>query len=58
LYYPEGRKIFADTLRDHLSPNIEFISMDCHINDAVYAEKVAEVALRLFKGSDSNEPGN
>ena len=58
LHYPEGRKIFADTLQDHLSPDIEFISMDCHINDAVYAEKVTEVALRLFKGSDSNEPGN
>jgi uncharacterized protein (UPF0261 family) len=58
LHYPEGRKIFADTLRDHLSPDIDFISMDCHINDAAYAEKVTEVALRLFEGPGPYEPGN
>lgn len=50
LYYPKGRKIFVDTLRDHLNSELDFISMDCHINDPVYAEKVAETALRLFKG--------
>jgi uncharacterized protein (UPF0261 family) len=49
LYYPEGRKAFIDALRDQLSPNIEFISMDCHINDSAYSEKVADTALRLFK---------
>jgi len=38
-------------LRDHLEPGIEFIHMDCHINDPEYAEKVTEVALRLFKGA-------
>jgi len=53
LHYPEGRKIFVDTLRDYLSPGIEFISMDCHINDPAYAEKVTEIALRLFKGPTS-----
>jgi uncharacterized protein (UPF0261 family) len=51
LHYPEGRKIFSDTFRDHLGPGIEFIQMDCHINDPEYAEKVIEVALRLFKGA-------
>lgn len=50
LNYPEGRKAFIDRLRDHLSPHIELISMDCHINDAAYAEKVTDTALRLFKG--------
>jgi uncharacterized protein (UPF0261 family) len=49
LNYPEGRRAFVETLRKSLSPRIEFISMDCHINDSVYAEKVVEVALRLFK---------
>jgi uncharacterized protein (UPF0261 family) len=50
LFYPEGRKVFIDTLRDHLSPSIEFISMDCHINDSVYSQKVTDTALRLFQG--------
>jgi uncharacterized protein (UPF0261 family) len=50
LNYPEGRKAFTDSLRDHLSPSIEFITMDCHINDSVYAEKVTQTALRLFRG--------
>jgi uncharacterized protein (UPF0261 family) len=50
LYYPEGRKAFIDTLRSNLSPHIEFISIDCHINDSVYSQEVTETALRLFKG--------
>jgi uncharacterized protein (UPF0261 family) len=50
LYNPEGRKIFIDTLQDNLSPAVEFLRLDCHINDPVYAEKVVEVALRLFRG--------
>jgi len=50
LHYPQGRKAFIDTLRDNLNPHIEFISMDCHINDPAYAEKVTDTALRLFKG--------
>jgi uncharacterized protein (UPF0261 family) len=51
LYYPEGRKVFIDALREHLNPGIEFISMDCHINDSVYSDKVTDTALRLFKGA-------
>ena len=50
LDYPEGRKAFIEALRSRLSPHIEFISMDCHINDSVYSEKVTDTALRLFKG--------
>jgi uncharacterized protein (UPF0261 family) len=49
LHYPEGRRIFVDTLGDYLSPDIEFIKMDCHINDPEYAETVTEAALKLFK---------
>jgi uncharacterized protein (UPF0261 family) len=48
LYFPEGRKAFIRALREHLNPHIEFITMDCHINDSVYSEKVTETALRLF----------
>ncbi|MBN1102873.1 MAG: Tm-1-like ATP-binding domain-containing protein [Deltaproteobacteria bacterium] len=51
LDYPEGRKAFIEALRDHLRPRIEFISMDCHINDPAYTDRVAEIALRLFQGS-------
>jgi uncharacterized protein (UPF0261 family) len=50
LNFPEGRKALIDALRDHLSPRVEFISMDCHINDPVYSEKVVDTALRLFNG--------
>jgi uncharacterized protein (UPF0261 family) len=50
LDYPEGRKAFIEALRDHLSPRIELIRMDCHINDSVYSDKVTDTALRLFKG--------
>jgi uncharacterized protein (UPF0261 family) len=53
LHYPEGREAFTDALRDHLSPSIEFVRMDCHINDSAYAEKVTETALRLFRGGTS-----
>jgi len=47
-YDPEGRKAFIETLHDALRPDINFISLDCHINDPEYAEKVAEVALELL----------
>jgi uncharacterized protein (UPF0261 family) len=46
---PEGRKIYIDTLRNCLRSDIEFVSLNCHINDTEYAEKVSEIALRLFK---------
>jgi len=49
LYYPDGRKAFIETLQEDLRPGIEFIRMDCHINDPEYAKKVADLALRLFK---------
>jgi len=53
LHYPEGRNAFIDALRDNLSPHVEFVSMDCHINDSAYSEKVVDTALRLFKGGTS-----
>jgi uncharacterized protein (UPF0261 family) len=54
LYHdPEGRGIFVDTLRDNLAPNIEFVRMNCHINDPEYAIKVTDIALRFFKGNVS-----
>ena len=46
---PEGRGIFVNTLRDGLNSDIEFISMDCHINDPQYAEQVFEIALRILR---------
>ena len=51
-YDPEGRKAFIETLRAALRPDINFISLDCHINDPEYAEKVAEVALELLGEGD------
>jgi uncharacterized protein (UPF0261 family) len=48
-YDPEGRKIFVNTLRDELNSDVEFISMDCHINDPEYAAQVVETALRILR---------
>jgi len=53
LHYPDGRRVFIDTLRTELSPHIPFVGMDCHINDPAYVEKVTEIAPRLFKGGAS-----
>jgi len=53
LHFPEGRKAFIATLQRSLSPHIEFVLMDCHINDDVYAEEVTNTALRIFKGAAS-----
>jgi uncharacterized protein (UPF0261 family) len=49
LYYPDGRKAFIETLQENLKLEIEFIRMNCHINDSEYAKKVADIALKLFK---------
>jgi uncharacterized protein (UPF0261 family) len=46
---PEGRKAFTEALQSKLRPDIEQIILDCHINDKEYADKVLEIALRLFK---------
>ena len=48
-YDPEGRRLFVNTLRDELNPDIEFVSMDCHINDPEYAEKVSDIAFRILR---------
>lgn len=50
LYYPEGRTAFIDALRNSLSPGIELIRMDCHVNDPAYSERVTHTALKLFRG--------
>lgn len=47
---PEGRNAFIDIMRSHLKPNIELHILDCHINDNAFADKVMELALRLFDG--------
>jgi uncharacterized protein (UPF0261 family) len=52
LYYPDGRKAFIETLQENLRPEIEFIRMNCHINDPEYAERVSDIALKLFKKRD------
>ena len=48
-YDPDGRRIFVNTLRDELNSDIEFVSMDCHINDPEYAKQVSEIALRILR---------
>lgn len=49
---PDGREAFIETLQENLIPEIEFIRMDCHINDPEYAEKVSDIAVKLFRKRD------
>lgn len=45
-YDPEADRAFIDTLRARLSPAIEYVEVDCHINDPPYAE----TAVSLLEG--------
>jgi len=47
LFDPEADKAFVRTLEKNLSPKVELIKVDAHINDAAFAEKIVEVFSEL-----------
>ena len=47
LYAPEIDKVFADTLRECLSPEIEIITVDAHINTPEFGKAVADALERI-----------
>ncbi|MBI4788108.1 MAG: Tm-1-like ATP-binding domain-containing protein [Chloroflexi bacterium] len=47
LHAPEIDKVFADTLRECLSPEIEIITVDAHINTPEFGKAVADALTRI-----------
>jgi uncharacterized protein (UPF0261 family) len=55
LYDPEGDRAFIETLKPALSPRIEYIELDCHINDPPYAEKAVDLLQGLLANGKRGE---
>ena len=48
LYDPEGDRIFAQTLKERLAPQVKYVEVDCHINDPPYAETAVALLEKLI----------
>lgn len=48
-WWPQADKALFDSIRLWKAKNVELIEMDCHINDAAFAEAVSQTLLRLMK---------
>lgn len=48
LFDPAADRAFIDTVRAKLSPGIEYLELDCHINDPAYAETSVALLERLM----------
>lgn len=48
LHNPDGLRAFAETIKQKVPSNTEFIELDCHINDAAFSHKVLEIFDRWF----------
>ena len=58
LWDPEADAAFVESLRDALRPDIPFEQVDAHVDDADFAELVADRYLTLEKvGAHTAEPG-
>ena len=49
LYDPDTDKVFIDTLRKNVDPEIHVIEVDTHINTPEFARAVAEALTESFK---------
>jgi len=47
-YDPEEDRVFVDTLKDLLDSKIEIIEVDSNMEDPLFSEKVAQIALEIF----------
>ena len=45
---PEADAAFLTALKANVSPNIQVIEMDCHINDPEYADAMADTLIRAM----------
>jgi len=50
LYDPEADKVFIETFKKHLKPEIKVTEVDAHINDPVVAETVVPILIELMEG--------
>ena len=48
LHNPQGVQAFADTLKQTMPDTTDLIELDCHINDAMFTEKVLELFDEWF----------
>ena len=48
-YDPEEDLVFIESLKSHLKPSIDFVELDAHINDRVYAERAVALLLELLR---------
>ena len=47
-WWPEADAALFQSLRNWISPGVELVELDCHINDPAFAEAAAATLLRLL----------
>jgi len=50
LYDPEADKVFIETFKKHLRPEIKVTEVDAHINDRIVAETIVPILIGLMEG--------
>jgi uncharacterized protein (UPF0261 family) len=48
-WWPEADAALFQSLRNWISPHVELIELDLHINDPAFAETAAQTLLRFLK---------
>ena len=48
-WWPEADRAFYDAIKDHLKADIPVFEMDCNINDAEFADAMAQKMLEFLK---------
>jgi len=51
LYDPEGDRIFIDTLKEHLRPQIPVLEVDANINEPVFAQTTVSALMPILEQS-------
>ena len=55
LWGPEGNQAMIDGLRQLLKPEVPLVTIDAHINDAVFADTAADALMALIGGAQPSE---
>ena len=51
LHNPKGVQIFADTMKQSMPSQTDYIPLDCHINDTAFSTKVLEIFDGWFRSA-------
>ena len=54
-WWPEADQALFESLRHWMSPQVELVELDLHINDPKFAETAAVTLLRFLKERTNNE---